>query len=292
VNLQSRPWEEILIFLLLGLVAAISILQNAQGGILTLEPVRIIAVVAVFGLAGYSALAIRRNLSIGALRRQASGMVIVAVAAGYYPLNFAISTFIPQLQNFGFYYFVFVAPITIFFWVDASILAVRRSDPFFRDSFHWSRVRVLFWALIAIPSSFNVVVFGILGNIFPAILNFFYSTGLLFAIPGAPTTLPQYLFAFVFLLMPAFLAVGTGPVLLPLIFRKAKDLTLRRHLKWFGGFAILFALGFPLFPINLQFVALAVGGYFLYRSVLSLVPIYQFSDDIRGNVGEVSVTSH
>jgi len=278
--LSSRRREEFLIFLLIGLVSVITALQNAQGGTVILEPVRIIAVVFVFGLAGYSALGIRRNLTIGTLRRQASGMAFVAVAIGYFPLNFFVFfSFLnqTQLSDFGFYYFVFIAPITIFYWVDASVLTVRRSDPLYRDSFHWSRIRVVLWALVAIPSSFNVVVFGILSKLFPAIPSFIISNGLNFATSQGPTTIAQWLLAIFILLMPAVLATGTGPFLLPLVLRRTKDLALRRHLKWFGGFAILFASWFPLFAFNLEYVVLAAAGYCLYRSVLSLVPIYQFS---------------
>jgi hypothetical protein len=39
-------------------------------------------------------------------------------------------------------------PLLTFAWVDSSIRVGRRSDPLLRDSFHWSKLRLLLWPLI------------------------------------------------------------------------------------------------------------------------------------------------
>lgn len=102
--------------------------------------------------AGYWALDIRRGLPVPMFRKQALGLALVALAAGLgASLGNAATEFSGGegvLAAMAFYQGVFIVPIVAFYWIDSTTLASRRADPSGRNTFHWTRVRIPIWGLV------------------------------------------------------------------------------------------------------------------------------------------------
>ena len=102
--------------------------------------------------AAYWALDIRRGLPVPMFRKQALGLALVALAAGLgASLGNAVTEFSGGegfLATIAFYEGVFIVPIVAFYWIDSTTLASRRADPSGRNTFHWTRVRIPIWGLI------------------------------------------------------------------------------------------------------------------------------------------------
>ncbi len=210
---------------------------------------------------GYWAFIIRRSLAVPIYRQQALGIGSVTIfffvllpAFQYFSSNFVRSLLIAPF---------FVATL---YWVDASILAARRSDPLLRDTVHWSRIRFVFWAMIL--AGFILMVLSYIGL---STSNFIVS-------------LVSDFLIFFYIVGPFLL----GAAILPIVSRRSGDASLRRHLTWFGVFALLLLLSFLRFlvPGHTQFfltwsgiLAFAVALYPLYRSVKSLVPLNRLKLD-------------
>ncbi len=216
--------------------------------------------------AAYWAFNIRRALAVGIYRRQALGIGLVA--ASFMPL--LVSSLL-NLVPAGFYLVpLFAAFMILFYWIDASALAARVSDPLFRDTLHWSKLRILLWALntITVGSALSVILYvWVSGN-----------TGFFSPIPAA--------IGYFIVGTPEFVTIISGAVFLPIIAQRSKDMTLRKHFRWFGLFVAFVFLLFPLgsltandpFLMTLSFfVALLWGGYCLYKSARSLVPLNRLS---------------
>jgi hypothetical protein len=164
--------------------------------------------------------------------------------------------------------------LTIFYWIDTSMLAARRSDPLLRDTLHWKRLRVVFWAGI-------ILSFGIQ---FTAIVYLLGPFALVDPLSGAGTEPPP---ALGLTIIAPFLLTGLAGLLLVIAGRRSKDTNLQRSLRWFGLFVA--SLLVVLVAVPAQFIGPLVGveyasntifnagqlagGYFLYKSVKALVPL-------------------
>jgi hypothetical protein len=203
--------------------------------------------VAIFIFPAYWAIDIRRALAVGLYRIQALGIALVSL--GFLSFGELFSTLVTYNM----------ALLIIFYWLDASVLAARRSDPLLRDTLRWTKLRVPVWALILAGFGVSVAAVVIKGDITYMLSDTggsFLSTFPDFAIP--------------------ILAL----VLLPLVARRSGDLALRRHIVWFGAFAALqfgAILGALIFGGASYFVGFAFGGYCLFRSARALVPLNRIS---------------
>ncbi len=224
-------------------------------------------VVFIFAYAAFWAFNIRRALAVRLYRNQALGIGIVAVglASGLAILQLPLGDlwFLP----------VYSAFIIVFYWIDASVLASRRSDPLLRDTLHWSKLRILLWALNTIPM---VVLLSFIA----------YFRILEGSIPPDPGILGEIGFS-----APFFVTTISGAAFVPIIAQRSKNITLRKHFRWFGLFVAFVFLLDPLgslttndpFLMTLSFfVALLGGGYCLYRSARSLVPLNRLSVPATG----------
>jgi len=157
----------------------------------------------------------------------------------------------------------------VFAFIDSTVVVARLSDPLFRRILHWDRLRIALWCDLGLTAiffvyttlspSFNASVWSLLG--FPLVLIPF--------VLGAPAVL-----------------IGA---------RRSRDPVLRGSLKWFGAVLLLFlvtvllsfvelaVIGISMYDSYYSYPALAfavpaiLGAYFLYRSVMSLVPMKRLS---------------
>jgi len=222
--------------------------------------------VAILSFALYWALNIRQSLSVGLYRNQALGVGLVAAGAAINAFNFGLSvgglvggdTYFALTVGFQSVWFLF-----LFYFIDTSALAARRSDPLLRDSLRWKKIRGPLW--IANIAAF---VFGLFNHL---------------PVQYGLTLIP-------------------GVVLLPVIARRSGDSTFRTQIKWFGFYVLLLAASFgallflgallstkppvnpsspyssPLYDLGIALFALLVWGaaYCLNRSARSLVPLNRF----------------
>jgi hypothetical protein len=202
-----------------------------------------VPLVFIFSFAAYWAFNVRRALALRLYRNQAFGIGLVSIM---FPA-------LAILFSSGLTYYISL--LVIFYWIDTSVLAARRTDPLLRDTLHWSKLRILIWVL-------NLVGVGVTATL--AITNSDYTY-----LPSDPILLGLTS-------VPGFSIPISALVILPLIARRSKDLNLRKHIIWFGAFPIiqLAAILLALFLWSgTFFVGFAFGGYFLYRSARSLVPL-------------------
>ncbi len=208
-----------------------------------------IASAGVLLYASYWAFLVWRASIVGLYRRQALAVCLVAASVAVTSIGFALTggggtpvvSFVSDL-----------ALLFLFYWIDASLLAARRSDPLLRDTYQWSRLRLVLW-----PVSIAVFVLS------PLVRG---------AMSGSLVTL------------------GISALVLSLAARRTPDMTLRSHLKWFGLFAgslviFLAAVGTLTLsnlgenPVYLAvlfvpaLVATFASDYSLYRAATSLAPL-------------------
>jgi hypothetical protein len=224
----------------------------------------VIAVVGIYGSAAYSAFMIRRRLSGELYRRQSFGIGLVAVLFGMFAILLTLGSFLYIL----FFILLWIIFWGILYWIDSSIRAARFTDPLFRDTFSWTRLRVLLWIYSVGGPLIVVAIFLVSAGLLPAGFNFILANETVF---------------FALALAPAFVTFFSGFVVFPIEAMRSGDKFLKRHFEWF---AIYVSVLFVLFlfsgtttetPFDLvQGVVLAPAGYLLYRSARSLVPIYSF----------------
>lgn len=224
-----------------------------------------IAILVVFTYAAFWAFNIRRALAVRIYRNQALGIGLVTLS---YSLTFVIlslaaieyHTVNPIGVPFAFL-FVELAFVTAFYWIDASVLAARRSDPLLRDILDWRFGRKIVWIL-------NLV--GVIITPFATGLIQFTGVGL--------GPIPSYVGLLGF--VPILSTLFYGVVLLPIAAFRSKDSTLRHHLGWFGLFMLIqlvYAATASLTGNGLTNILFIFGGYCLYRSARSLVPLNRLS---------------
>ena len=213
----------------------------------------------MFAFSAYWAFSIRRVLAVHVYRRQALGIGLVALSLAVLLLaGFPLAYLNPGGQisslllifTFG----------TIFYWIDASVLAVRRSDPLLRYPLRWKQLRIAIWALDLLAMA--------------SILAIEVLTG------GNPS---GQVVTVVFNL-PFYITILAGVTLLPIVAVRSRDMILRRHLVWFALFASILALFISVASFVLSeyvevlltsVLGLVLGAYCLYRSSQSLVPLKQ-----------------
>ncbi len=212
-------------------------------------------VTAIFLYSAYWSFMIRRALVTSLYRRQAfwvGGMGVYFVALSVF-LAFALTLEITELSiNILGGLIISSGFILIFLWIDSTVSIARRSDPLFRDTLRWSKLRYLFWL---------VTIGGAIGALFTSINSGF-------------STVAGFGGALFF-----------GAVALLLSAKRSGDMTLRRHLTWTGLCIFLLWLSSQLQqPLSYHFAdpflvqsltvpLVAAGAYSLYRSAKSLVPL-------------------
>jgi hypothetical protein len=219
--------------------------------------------------AAYWAFAIRRALAVRLYRNQALGVGLVAVSVGIigpYYTGLLLDGWPPESAFAIVMFFSF----TLFYWTNASVGAARRLDPLLRDTFHWSRLRLLLLAPIIAAVIYDLadIAYHILrGQVVPST-----ATGVVGITFG----------------LPIDISVIAAAVMLPVVGVRSRDPALRRQLVWFGLFAaslLAFVLVLSsLFTNNYQILivqglGIVVAGYCLYRSARSLVPLNRISKE-------------
>lgn len=246
-----------------------------------------LAMIAVFAFAAYTAFAIRRTLSSRTYRSLAMGIGMVAVVFAVLLLNNFVYSYIPPNTpqdtvdtNLGWGVLIsFALFFVLFYWIDESVLASRRADPLFRDTFHWSSARKVLRPWFAFSAIF-------LGVVFVVIATLLSSTN------SASSGPPAFL-------LPFYISLIIGPpvlgiILLPVSAIRARDPLLRRQLYWFGAFAAAyladaFLEGSIPNPSTAFFASIPIAmlsGFCLYMSVRSLVPVYRFSSETSATIDE------
>lgn len=224
----------------------------------------LVITVPIFFYAAYWAFSVGRALTIRLYRRQAFGIGVIVLAFWstigiFVGLSGLLSLQVSSALSTLTWDFLL---LTLFFWIDASVLASRRSDPLLRDTLYWSKLRIPLWSvdLLAVGTVFSVLGYAeITGN--ASLLNQLvvgtFNNAILNFVNG----------------IPVLLAIVCGVIFLSAITVRAKfDRTLRRHFAWFALFLILFlsVLG-PFGPIGP--IGLLLAGFALYKSAKSLVPL-------------------
>jgi len=219
--------------------------------------------VASFGAAAVRAFNLRQAMTVGIRRRQEMGLGLVAASFGWICLALILSSGGTGLSgDVYFYFFLFIPALILFYWADASLLTSRRADPLLRDTFHWSRLRLGFWGLL-------------LGaNVLYVIVQILYYDIVIQSSSGEPGLVMQAIVA-----PGIFLPFVAAPVLIVAAWLRAKEPTIRQHLRWFA-YGVL-AIGLAVVPGTIPLFLLTgillwpfgwiVAGYCLYRSARSLL---------------------
>jgi hypothetical protein len=214
----------------------------------------------MWGYSVYWALDLRRLLSAQLYRNQALALGLVAVAwAGFELATVGSVTYYPGnsvIGDISLLTLVIVLVVT-FYFTDSSVLAARKSDPLYRDTFRWRRLRLVVWPVIVISLLALLVLAAVS-------LSFLFSTGLFT----------------ILVFVPFFGTFGSALVLLPVSGRRSRDKTLRKNLQWFGLFGasilVTFVIGILTNGVVSQatfYLLFAVGSYCIYRSTKSLAPL-------------------
>jgi len=218
-------------------------------------------VAVTFSYATYWAFAIRKVLVHHLYRRQATwvgrmGVYFVALSSF---LTLALSTGINSLYvNIVGGVLIGSGFIVIFAWMDSTIRVARLSDPLFRDTLRWSKLRYFL--------GFGTVG-GAIASVISAIMSGFSQV--------APFGGALFVGAFALLISAS----------------RSGDMTLKKHLTWTGFCTFFLWLGsqvqMPLsriqflvqlnLPDVITYFFVAVGAYSLYRSAKSLVPLGHMS---------------
>ncbi len=239
-----------------------------------------------FGISysAYWAFNIRNALASSLYRNQALGIgliaffgeltfLVLALVFAYDPNSLLKGMVTPLFQLYAVIAVAF--ELALFYWIDSSILAARRSDPLLRDTFGWRRLRPLFWILLVGLEIFSFV---------------FPGSPLRNGLSSGPSSA-----GIVLAYSPLLVILVTGVLILPVAARRSGDGTLRRHLIWFALFVagvflssapnliqlVSVGQGFSFVPSALPFsftyLISLIASYFMYRSVKSLAPLNKLS---------------
>ncbi len=230
----------------------------------------IVAVPVILGIwlyAAYWGFNVRRALAVKLYRNQALGIALIAIVLIPDAIAHALIAF------GGFQYIVLFSVIEtcvtliIFYFVDASILAGRRSDPLLRDTLHWRAVRLFVWPAVV------AVLVGIIS--FAAYLQTTNAT-VVSGIVGA-------LFGLVWL--------PVAVIALSITALRSKDPRLHAHFAWFAVFVALsflptvFGNGAVVVSTLVNGILLDAGlvfeGYALYKAARALVPLNRLSLEVE-----------
>jgi len=213
--------------------------------------------VAVLAYTVYLSITIRRALSVGEYRKQAMGVGLIALAWILLLVNYGVQAITGSYVLFSLGFGLVM--MTLFYWIDSSVLATRRTDPLVRDTFCWSRLRYVLWGLT------------VTATLVAALLASYYQ--------ATSGTEPPFMFNGQYGVgyMPAWFVLAAGVIALPVSARRARDSLLRRNIGWLGAFVILVqVVGVePSSIANSQFGifgVLFIASLCLYQSARSLVP--------------------
>lgn len=237
----------------------------------------------IYPYAAYWALSIRHALAIQLYRKQALGIGFVvltlwAVIGAFSALPTTLVSPLVAFESFTAFYFLFVV---LFYWIDASILSSRRSDPLLRDTLYWSKIRIPLWTVVIATTLFPFLILGYVGITSDTTIFNQLNAGTFGTIYG-----PAVSFALTVIISFPIVIPILGIVYLPIIARRLKwDRSLRRHLEWFAPApAGLLWIFFGPFSGSNSFtatvssgLALMIMGYSLYRSAKALVPLNRLS---------------
>jgi len=237
----------------------LSLVENVVGVVFA------IASQGIFLYAAYWAFSIRRALAVRIYRNQALGVGLISLSWIIVFVNYVI---VSQFLGFVAYTIIDVLVWAIFlYFVDSSVLDGRQSDPLLRDTLHWRRARLWIWGLFIATGLASILA-----------TTYYEVTGVDFS-----TLSP--LVSNVLLSPYSWLVGLVGLVALPISAARSKDPLLRRQLLWFIGFVLAVAgvgLGNSIsasafaassLPTYLLFALLLAGGFCLYKSSKSLVPL-------------------
>ena len=228
-----------------------------SGTIYTIVETAIVTV--ILALSTFWAFRIRRALAPSSrfYRNQALGLGLVAASLA--TLNFVANTVGKQYSDLIDIPFLYITFLTIFYWLDTSGLAAKKSDLLSRDTLKWSTIRLFLWPFNLISLAYFVLLVAASGGFNTATLVNSYG----------PLNLTDAVFL---MTMSILVVILTAGILLPICAMRATDSTLRRHLTWFG-LGILF-LTLPLIFSGVVGDLGVVGlSYCLYRSAKHLIPL-------------------
>jgi hypothetical protein len=213
----------------------------------------------------YWAFGIRRALAVRVYRNQALGIGLIVLLVWFANGSIGLTNVPFQVYaavSEGIFLTVFVV---LFYWIDASALASRRSDPLLRDTLHWSKIRIPLWIA-------NILFWGATFSL----LGYAVSTDNVSLMNQALGTYSNPIL-FVVADLSLLITIITGIIILPMIAIRSKwDVRLRRHFMWFGLFVIIF----PGILFNSPVVGVAsilIIAFVLYKSAKALVPLNRMS---------------
>jgi len=209
--------------------------------------------------AAYWGFNVRHALAVKLYRNQALAIALIAIALIPDAIAHALIAFGGRHYLVAFSVIETLVTLINFYFVDASVLAGRRSDPLLRDTLHWRTVRLFFW------SAAVAVLIGLI-----SFLAYLQATN-----APVPSGTVGALFGLVWLL-PAV-------ILLPVTAFRSKDPRLHSHFAWFAVYVALsylptlFGNGAVVVSTIVNSALLDAGlsfeGYALYRSARALVPL-------------------
>jgi hypothetical protein len=222
-------------------------------------------------LASYRAFEVGRRLAVRLYRYRA---FTVGAIAAYFVFGLLVGNFYgSQIPTFPLALFSVSLIIPTLFWLDATVRVARRSDPYERDSLHWTKLRYLLVAGL-------VVATGVVLAKAPIVLIIGVGVGI-------PTAAPIEYQVLGFSIYGVSLFVSA--VLLVISALRSKDKTLQNQLKWFALYPASVLVGLVQFglinylfsssPADSQlkilaifviYILIAFGGFCLYKSTKSL----------------------
>jgi len=234
-----------------------------------LAPILVVAAEGTFAYTAYWAFNIRRALTVRVYRSHVLGVGLVSlgwiviffdyVVVSHF--SYALFTGLDALVSGAFFYFI-----------DASVLDGRVSDPLLRDTLHWGKIRRWVWVIFVIAAAVSIYIAG------------YYSvlTGGTWFTGGNISLVPLWV-TFAGASLHVFVVIITGLVALPITAIRSRDPLLRKQLGWFAGFAAVLAVvgSVPtLFGVAStstayalpEFVGQFAAAFCLYKSATSLIP--------------------
>jgi hypothetical protein len=230
---------------------------------LVLEPIIALASISLGIYTVFWAFKIRQILFVKVYRDQALGIGMITLLVVTVLTVFDLVEISYPFLAGGAPFFLWGVSFVLFYWINASVMSGRLTDPLFRDTAGWKKLRFVILGLM---------VFGVISSVGLILYN-----AVMFE-RGHSVAAALWLFS------PLFEAGGTGAVVLPIVARRSSDNSLREHLQWFGlmGIVLLIVLPIGIVSDSLKLDSVAnnlvlnsllfVMTYFLYRSAKSLVP--------------------
>jgi len=216
---------------------------NSVGGLV----IGIVFLAIIFLYPCFWAIRIRSALAVQLYRNQALGISLISAF-----LIFG------TIDNTGTIYSL--AILLVFYWIDVSMAAARRSDPLLRDPIHWRSLRLVLWPIVGV-------------GLFASDVSYFYVVG---GVIGELTGLIEVI---------AYIAIPIcGVALFAVASRRTRDSNLKHQIEWLGLFAIIQFATILAASVNsilgaTYFIGFAIGGFFLYKSARALAPLNHFSTD-------------